>query len=405
MYFIGSTRFSLYNPKSKSWKISSSSEKKYLDELYSDERLKTRFDIFINKALPLYKEMSEGFFYKHIVQYSSYMPEIWKKKLKEETKGYDFIVLSESDKEVTPLPIASLLKGNKSGTLISFRVDDDDLLSKNYLHSLSNYSKEIYEGMLVSFGYGSIALYENGRFVDFRECHRRFLALGMASIGRYNAEKESYWLPQSGRHEKVDTVSPTIVDSREPMFIWTQSTSQDTKFGVSDANQNIYTLLNNYEPLINVKRLEELFPTISEEISISYRTGKPLISLNNIDFEKSSLNFPVKSKKKLLRYLVSYELIFNDISNMPEDTIRAMTLSFNFHRQPNSINGLSLSNSLEIGWYSYISINNLIGKKSFIISLDFPNSIESIVLSKYQVDKKSKFYIKELSVIEVGNDF
>lgn len=202
MYFIGVTRFSLFNPGSSAWKISKMTQEEYLEKLYSDDRLKIRFDIFFNKALPIYKIMSKDYFYKHVIQYSSFMPTYWKNKLKEEASKYDFLILSESDANIKSVPVVDILKEQVSGTLAYFRVDDDDLLSKNYLKSLSYYSTDAYEGMIISFGKGSIALYDKDRYIDFRKCHRRFLALGMAFIGRYDSTSKSYWLPRAGSHEK-----------------------------------------------------------------------------------------------------------------------------------------------------------------------------------------------------------
>lgn len=264
-YFIGHTRFSLFNPESNSWKLTSVDEKEYLDILYSDERLKVRFDIFINKALPLYDKMRKNYFYKHIVQYSFNMPEKWKSKLKEAASKYEFLILIEYDRTIRSLPILELVKGYDSKTLVYFRVDDDDLLSVNYLDALSKYSKPEYEGMIVSFGKGLIANYQNGVYTDFRDCHRRFLGLGMAMVGRFDAHRGSYWLPKSGNHEKVDLNSPTIIDSTEYTFIWTQHVTQDTRVGRKNPLNFNDRIMSKYRPIKDATHLKLLFPTLAKE--------------------------------------------------------------------------------------------------------------------------------------------
>lgn len=269
-YFIGATRFSLYNPNGAGWRLSSSSESEYLETLYSNQRLQVRFDIFINKALPLYEKMAKKYYYKHFVHYSSAMPEYWKNKLKTETEKYNFIILVESDKILRPLPIKELLSGQDSRTLVYFRVDDDDLLSVKYLDYLSQYSQKEYEGMIVSFGNGLIAKYDDNEFIEFRECHRRFLGLGMARIGRYDASKGDYWLPKTDNHERIDKTTPTIIDSREVVFVWTQHLSQDTRVGRKNPSSFTQKIMDEYKILDNLKEYIDIFPTLSSEFENIY---------------------------------------------------------------------------------------------------------------------------------------
>lgn len=404
MYFIGVTRFSLFDPSSKAWRLSKISEQDYIEKLYSDERLSIRFDIFINRALPLYEEMSKDFFYKHIIQYSSHMPDFWKNKLFEETKNYDFVILSESKESIEPLPITKILEGQESGTLAYFRVDDDDLLSIEYLKLLSKYSKKEFEGMVVSFGKGSVAIYDNGRFLDFRQCHKRVLALGMAFIGRYNAKENSYWLPAISKHETIDTKVPVIMDSRNDVFIWTQNIYQDTKHFAADRVKQVYSMVSRYKPLNDTKYLKKLFPTISNDIDDAYKKRDTVLSLSNIKLDQSLNHFNATTSNKVFHYLVSYEVI-QDSSAKVIDNLRAMTLSFNFDSQPEYVEGLALSNKENIGWFSYVSIRDGVSNHNFIISLDAPNKLDSITINNYHIKENVIFDINELRITEIGNIF
>lgn len=358
MYFIGCTRFSLYIPGSNAWDISKVSEDDYLCRLYSDDRMKARFDIFFNKAVPLYKKMSQNYFYKHIVQYSAIMPQKWKDRLFEEVGKYDFLVLSEASENSISVPIKALLADKPSGTLAYFRVDDDDVLSIDYIDALANYAKSDYEGMIVSFGSGLVATYVNGAFSDFRQCYRRFLALGLAFIGRYDAENKNYWLPKYNGHETVDRFSPTVVDSRDPMFIWTHHEFQDTKIRSARTIDLISSKLRGYSRITSLQNYGVRFPTLQREMELLLENNEEVLFLEKIRLSSDRTKFPAVKHKTAKRFFLDYLIMDESFIQGENKGIiqdRHLVVSFEFDKQQNEVVGLTKSANSNIGWYAYVS--------------------------------------------------
>ena len=78
MYFIGQTRFSLYIPNCVDWNISNFEKDRYVEHLFSDERMTLRAKIFSEISIPLMNKMKGDFEFYHIISYSSILPKKWK---------------------------------------------------------------------------------------------------------------------------------------------------------------------------------------------------------------------------------------------------------------------------------------------------------------------------------------
>lgn len=383
MYYIGCTRFSLFTPNSAAWHLAKLSKEDYLKRLYNENRMQERFDIFFKRAAPIYAEMANKHFYKHIIQYSSFMPEKWITKLKEETSKYDFFVLSESNENISPLPILEILKNQKSGPLAYFRVDDDDILSTDYLEHLEKYNNKSFNGMIVSFGLGLIAAYKDGKYTDFRECHRRFLALGMAFIGCYDSENKKYTLPRGGNHEKVDMASPCIIDSREIVYIWTHHKNQDTKSGEKTNPNAVNHQLSKYKKINSTDKYFSLFPTVFDEIK-SFVNRKSLVtSQSDLKINKKDQAISLSSHDSSNIFNVNLKLKINE-NHKTKDTDKAFILSFSFEENINRAEGIALSPNKKIGWYRYIHLKDGASDLSFRIELNIPTKINSLEFQFYK---------------------
>ncbi|MGP9737760.1 MULTISPECIES: glycosyltransferase [Halomonas] len=409
MYFVGVTRFSLFLPGSGAWLLSKTSEDDYVKSLFSDERLSTRFNIFFKKAVPIYQKMAEKYDYNHVIQYSSLMPEKWKVRLFEESRKYDFIILSESGKELQPIPILEILKDRPAGSLALFRVDDDDILPSSYLDNLSRYNNENFEGMIISFGRGLAASYYSGGFIDFRECHRRFLALGMAFVGRYS--EGSYWLPKIGNHELVDKHSPVVVDSRELMFVWTHHNGQDTKTKTFHAKNSVSykSFLNDYPPL-SAKPRESGFFTLDNEIIEDVKSANAPIDMSDEVFSRDSSSFfSSQPSSRHIKYQVEYEIeeveengLFITDSLDSEKRQRAFLLSFCFSDSQDKIFGLTLSKNKDIGWYKYLNIERGVSRGEFSFALEVPSAVVKASLVR-RFAKIGNFKIIKLKITSLGS--
>lgn len=407
MYFIGCTRFSLYMPGSNAWYISKVAEESYLAQLYSDARMTARFDIFFNKAVPLYEGMAKSFFYKHVVQYSSAMPEKWKKRLFEEASKYDFIVLSEASEENITTAVKRILAGQPSGSLAYFRVDDDDILSSNYLTLLEKYTNKNYEGMIVSFGCGLVATYVDGAFRDFRACYRRFLALGLAFIGGYDASSGEYWLPRYDGHETVDRHSPTIVDSREPVFIWTHHELQDTKIRSVGAIGVISSRLKGYSRITSIEDYENRFSTLKNEMEFLLENNEEILFLEKNRVSGDLVNFSTLKHKAADKFILDYSIVDESFVHGFEKGVvsnRDLIIGFDFSESNNDFDivGLNKSTNQNVGWYFYVSFvdGQASGKVEF--SLSQKSEIKSLRIIRWQA-KKSAFKINSIRLVTEGD--
>ncbi|WP_269435233.1 glycosyltransferase [Alcaligenes faecalis] len=408
MYFIGCTRFSLYMPGSNAWYISKVAEESYLSQLYSDERMTARFDIFFNKAAPLYEGMAKKFFYKHVVQYSSVMPEKWKDRLFEEASKYDFIILNEASTKNISITIKEILADQPSGSLAYFRVDDDDVLSSDYLSLLENYTNKNYEGMIVSFGCGLIATYVDGAFRDFRTCYRRFLALGLAFVGGYDADSGDYWLPRYDGHETVDRHSPTIVDSREPVFIWTHHEYQDTKVRSVGAAGAVSSRLKGYSRITSIKGYEQRFPTFKHEMEFLLENNEEILFLEKSRVVTDRVSFSTLKHKAADKFVLEYSIL--DESFVPgfEKGVvnnRYLIISFDFSDSHGNVEviGLNKSSNASVGWYFYVSFVDGLANGKIEFSLSGKSELKSLRVIKWKA-KNSVFKINSIRLATEGGD-
>ncbi|MHC2548690.1 glycosyltransferase [Corynebacterium hesseae] len=91
MAFVGTTRFSIYDPTSPAWKSTSTfnSAKEYFDYLYAPERIEPRLRILSKFSMPLISIAAEKHPIRHLIRYSTEMPEKYISQLKEISSKYD----------------------------------------------------------------------------------------------------------------------------------------------------------------------------------------------------------------------------------------------------------------------------------------------------------------------------
>lgn len=234
--FVGVTRFSLYIPGAQQWNLSagSGSEDEYRKQLFDQDRLDLRLDIFLNYSLPQLELASEGFDVVHAVQYSSLLPEKYRNSLEAAEKEYDFLKLIQSDDPQVHSDCVhqiveerAKLCGYDVLNYAWYRLDDDDLLGTSFFDRLSEYVSPAFNGFVVSFGLGYSAFYSDGLFHNFRSLHRPKNSVGQAYICEFVAKTSSYAEANQYNHAKVDLAIPTILDSRKAGFITTLHPSQD----------------------------------------------------------------------------------------------------------------------------------------------------------------------------------
>ena len=188
-HFLGSTRFSLYEPASPSWRLSRYIGKKdseeYLASLYSPSRMDRRVEIFFDHTLPIINEGSQGHHILHLVSYSEELPAKYSKHLENATKTYPWLRLDRrSAQNRSGMSIDNWAKQafNAGEIFAEYRLDDDDLLATSYFDTVAGYLTPENVGKYVSLGLGLQAFYDDGAFREPRVEHRPKIAIGLARI-------------------------------------------------------------------------------------------------------------------------------------------------------------------------------------------------------------------------------
>lgn len=232
-HYYGHTRFSVHLPGNRAWRVSRQAGE-YTDILFDSERMALRSDIFLNLALPIYQSWAERFRYRHIVHFSSDLPDTWRSRLEQAASRHSCLILDEVGTQIlVDRVIAADLRDSDADRdlVVRIRVDDDDLLAADYLDRLDGYVSAQHVGFAVSFGLGVAALYRDGVHRQFRIKREILPSAGQAYIGRFDPSSTSVQGVEDAPHNRIDTVAPVIFDSREPMYLQTYHSAQDKELG------------------------------------------------------------------------------------------------------------------------------------------------------------------------------
>lgn len=311
-FFIGTTRFSLFIPGSLNWNISSSKTvEEYKQQLHSSERLDPRINIFVNISLPQIQKASQGYNVKHIVQYSSNLPEKYKLQLKEAENKYSFLELFCNDSADQHSNLINTVAKDISQNYTSdevlyawYRLDDDDLLGTQYFEMASKYIQSGHAGYCLSFGRGYTAFYNDGKIWDIRECYRPKTSVGQLYISKYTKSTDSFIEAPRQNHAQIDKWAPTIIDSRYPNFI---------------------TMLNANQDRYKSKPHEKIIEKIYRE-----QSSAPYIEYNDVILNKI---FPELNKHINKSEHVYFNSLKNSASNPEYISTKAIELPYPLHIQ------------------------------------------------------------------------
>ena len=306
---LGHTRFSIYDPKSASWRLSRSTghenEQRYIDDLYAPSRMNQRLDIFLNHTLPTL-DLSKGhdnFF--HVVSYSEELPDRYKHRLYAAAQQYDWLRLdlrTRANRRGKPLDDFAAELFERCSVYAEFRLDDDDILSTEYFSLLRPHVNEHNAGKFVSPSYGIQAFYESGHYREARLEHRPMIALGLARICTISNDGTVRG-PRKGAHTRTDLGAPVIVDGRKIAFLHTMHLAQDS--GVDKPDDDLGRRFRNYlnQPKPEGVDISALFPSVcwSESFNDIDKTKLLFKSHGNRD----SLSALLVSLAKRLRHKIT----------------------------------------------------------------------------------------------------
>lgn len=236
-HYFGCTRFSIVSPDSTSWRLSRGDGRadveSYTRKLFSEERMGPRMQIFCELAAPLYQQMAARHEYRHFVYYSTLLPERWRRELEAAAQRHPVLELVpvESDR----LDVEDRMRGHlersageQDALVFAFRVDDDDLLSVDYLDQVEPYLTEDHEGYAVSFASGYAGLFEDGGYALLRQHYQPMSSMGQGAIGRWSGQTRTLRLQEIRNHAHTAKVRPAVVDAQRPTCLQTRHLQQDT---------------------------------------------------------------------------------------------------------------------------------------------------------------------------------
>ncbi|CAN5520049.1 hypothetical protein BH23ACT6_BH23ACT6_04910 [soil metagenome] len=209
-----------------------------------------RLRIFGSWAAPHYQDMAGQHDFRVLVQHSPDLPERYLSELRGLAQTYPVLhLVPTAHFEESSLSVRDYLRTDgRSGPVVMLRVDDDDIMSADFLTQLDRHVIPEHHGWVVSLGYGLAARTQRVGLVDFRPWVTPLIAIGQAYIGRYDAGSGDLDISPLLHHRLVHRQLPTILDSRSLAWVHVKHPWQDTRVGV-DPEQARSAMLRRHRKL------------------------------------------------------------------------------------------------------------------------------------------------------------
>lgn len=377
---IGITLFSVLQKKSHKYVMLSAEHDKYIETLFSKSRLDLKSDIFFNLSLPQLNMMDKlGCSYFHFLVYSKELPQCYKNKIIEAGHKYDFLIPIEVI-DYDSFNLKETLKPlvERKSYFALFSLDDDDLISVDYLSKIKRYIDKPFLGFNISLSKGYTGFYD-GSLKNCREVRFPFINIGQARICESD-ENGKIFIPKKGSHMKTDEFCPTIVDSREVTFFWFKHLVQDT-FSKTELHKAISKIRHDLDSYSHPSEAVTLkFPALLEVIE--ERDYKDLFLKHNILLEKRKQSVSIFEKSNMRvdgKIIVDYTLR-NLGGASKKQALAVFKLSCELSEEDVGKSGLSYSN---IGYYKYFNTESEFSEGSFSIDLPDYVILENIEVMKW----------------------
>lgn len=278
---IGVVRYSTFEPGSNAWRASKMAQEggveKYLDWLYSADRMDVRSSIFLDYSLPQLELARKGHDLVLVVRVSKELPSKYRDQLEDAANIYPFLRVSQLGDDDSQSNdgmdrIARSIAGKSNPIYAAFRLDDDDLLSARYCNELARHVTVDCVGYGVSFGRGFTGHYDSGQFRDLRVYNHRMFSAGLATICRASSADGTTpegIHPALGSHSSADSRVPVVSDCRRPMFLRSFHDSNDselTDLSAKNSLEMINDRLAGQLPIsVDDPSLVEDFPSVAAE--------------------------------------------------------------------------------------------------------------------------------------------
>jgi hypothetical protein len=231
-------RYSILTQKRASaWKIGRDNFDKYKENLLSEERLARRLDIFRKITLPSllalnHNKPNDVALAVHLLT-SEEFPDTSHVALASLIAEHDFITILYYSSQNASLSAAFQSYGSSlpNGTLIAnVRLDDDDALASDFLQILHPFIYDNFDGFVISPSKGYAArLGRDNTIHQIKEYKWRMGAAGQTIIQKKLAKNKLISIYSCGNHVRVDEKFPTVLQSRNNLFIRTFHSDNDAK--------------------------------------------------------------------------------------------------------------------------------------------------------------------------------
>lgn len=251
---FGHTRYSVFNPDASSWRAAKFlNVEEYKNFLFSNSRLDMREKIFRDFSIPQIKRNMESCQdYYHIIEYSQELPEGRKNNLFEFCDVHNQIIPVLAGKRNEKIQEILNNDGRGRSSVGVFKLDDDDVISDNYIFNAKKYINKGLEGFVVSFPKGLTAWFDSelGAYSVVKKVYHPKINIGLMAIFPVVTDfsglrKVKFF--QVGRHTTCDERHPVILDASFSSFIWTRSGVQDTSINKEKFDEHTMKKLNRLE--------------------------------------------------------------------------------------------------------------------------------------------------------------
>lgn len=400
MFFIGQTRFSLFIPNSESWRLTKShgieSSDSYRDELYNEQRLRIREEIFIRHSLPNLAIAAQGYDVTHVVSYSKSLPQKFKNSLAEAAKKYSFLLLDEREDGNLGRSLKSIAKEKASpGEVFGlYRLDDDDVLASNYFKRMSKFISPKFTNMVVSFPLGIESVLDSGYVFNLKYAHFPMNSMGLMSVCQMD-EKGKITAPKSGAHNKADRDNAVILDSRDIGYFRFNHVDQDNakRLSAGASLTALKKMMERYPDFQDLERLQVLFPTIPRILGVEKEVA--------ILEKPEKVRFPLRLSlsDRISDTTVEVKHSFNTESGDREALVTLEIVDEAGNPVPSTLEfaGIGRSPRRRIGYYKYLNSGSGTGSTMFDISLPDGFFVKSLTLRRFGL-KSKPFVVNSVSV-------
>lgn len=264
-------RFSIFDPQWRGWRASRGAfagPGEYRDWLWAPQRMQNRIEVFGRYAAPIYQQIAERHDFRVLVQHSEQLPRVWADQLAELAARHPVLRLVPVPGLVESRDTVhdDLRRDGRTGPVVMLRVDDDDLISADFVDLLSAHVTRAHHGWCISLGQGLAARLGPDGITDLRMLHSPLIAIGQAFVGGYRRRGHRLDLSTLLSHRQVPRTLPTIVDSRSVAFIHVRHVDQDSRLGgdLAQAEQHVRAGLDKLPPIEDPSGLREKFPTLAD---------------------------------------------------------------------------------------------------------------------------------------------